>query len=166
MLVFYSYVFFVMSPSPLSYIHANGHKFLNGLSQHLVIKKTNNRNERAKMHVKLLCWMDRWRTKLKGRTKHAKLWHKKRMEYDGMNKGVANQDGKHQWYLIMQSMSKLKKEEKMIMLKASTPRKLMTTCVQCMMLSDVLNLLLLHINDHNQNKEHMDATYGMDRPLV
>lgn len=63
-------------------------------------------------------------------------------------------------------MSKLKKEEKMIMLKASTPQKLITTYVQCMMLSDVLNLLLLHINDHNQNKEHMDATYGMDKPLV
>lgn len=123
MLVLYSYVLFVMSPSPLSCIHANRHESLNGLSQHLVIKKMNNRNERAKMHVKLLCWMDRWRTKPKERTKHAKLWHKKHMEYDGMNRGVANQDGKYQWYLIMQSMSKLKKEEKMIMLKASNTSK-------------------------------------------
>jgi hypothetical protein len=30
----------------------------------------------------------------------------------------------------------------------------------------VLNLFLLHICNHNQNKEHADATYGMDRHLV
>jgi hypothetical protein len=36
-------------------------------------------------------------------------------------------------------------EEKMVMLKALAPqKKLMTTCVQCMTLSDMLNLLLLY----------------------
>jgi hypothetical protein len=30
------------------------------------------------------------------------------MECDGMCGGVVNQDGKHWWYLMMQSMSKLK----------------------------------------------------------
>jgi hypothetical protein len=66
----------------------------------------------------------------------------------------------------MQSMSKLKKEEKMIMLKALIAQKLMTTCVQCMMPIDVLNLLLLCINDHNQNKEHTNVAYEMDRSLL
>ncbi len=63
-------------------------------------------------------------------------------------------------------MSNLKKEEKMIMPKALTPQKLMTTCVQCMMFGDMLNLLLLHVSDHNQDKEHVDVTYGMDRRIV
>lgn len=67
---------------------------------------------------------------------------------------------------MMQSMSKLKKEEKKVMPKASAPQKLMTTCVQCMMDGDVLNLLLLCVSDHNQGKEHVDATCGMDRLLV
>jgi len=35
-------------------------------------------------------------------------------------------------------------EEKMVMLKALAPQKLMTTCVQCMTLSDMLNLFLLY----------------------
>jgi hypothetical protein len=34
------------------------------------------------------------------------------------------------------------------------------------MSSDMLNLLQLRINDHNQDKEHVDTTNGMDRPLV
>jgi hypothetical protein len=42
----------------------------------------------------------------------------------------------------------------------------MTICVRCMMHGDMLNLLLLHVSDHNQNKEHVDVTYGMDRPLM
>ncbi len=42
----------------------------------------------------------------------------------------------------------------------------MIAYVQCMMFGDVLNLFLLHINDHNQNKEHANAFDGMDRPLV
>ncbi len=67
---------------------------------------------------------------------------------------------------MMQSMSKLKREKKIIMLKALAPRKLMTTCVRSMMHGDVLNLFLLRVSDHNQDKEHVDATYGMDRPLV
>jgi hypothetical protein len=54
----------------------------------------------------------------------------------------------------------------MIMPKALTPQKLMTTCVQCMMFGDMLNLLLLHVSDHNQDKEHVDVTYGMDRRIV
>jgi hypothetical protein len=47
------------------------------------------------------------------------------------------------------------------MSKASAPQKLMTIYVSCMMSSDMLNLVLLHINDHNQDKEHADITYGM-----
>ncbi len=66
----------------------------------------------------------------------------------------------------MQSMSNFKKEENMIMLKTLISQKLMTTCVQCMMSNDVLNMFLLHINDHNQNKEHVDVVYGMDMPLM
>jgi len=31
---------------------------------------------------------------------------------------------------------------------------------------DMLNIPLLHINDHNQEKEHADITYGMDMPLM
>jgi hypothetical protein len=41
-------------------------------------------------------------------------------------------------------------------------QKLMTTYVLCMMSSDMLNLVLLHINNHNQDKEHANVTYGMD----
>jgi hypothetical protein len=51
------------------------------------------------------------------------------------------------------------------MLEALAPWKLMTTYVWCMMHSDGLNLLLC-VSDHNQDKEHVDVTYGMDRPLV
>ncbi len=54
------------------------------------------------------------------------------------------------------------KEEKTIMPKALAPQKLMTTYVLCMMSSDMLNLVLLHINNHNQDKEHANVTYGMD----
>lgn len=60
----------------------------------------------------------------------------------------------------------LKKKEKTIMLKASTPRKLMNAYAQCMMSSDVLNLLLLCINNHNQNRKHTNIIDGMDGPLV
>jgi len=118
------------------------------------------------MHVKILCWMDQQPTKLKGCAKHVKFWHKKHMEYDGMNRGMVNQDGKHWWYIMMQSMSKQKKEEKMVMLKASTPWKLMIAYVQCMMSNDMLNLLLLRISDHNRDKEHVNIIDGMDGPLV
>ncbi len=93
--------------------------------------------------------MDWWPTELKGCTKHVELQHKEHMEYDGMNKDVVNQNEKHPWYLMMQSMSKLKKEKKMEMSKALTPQKLMTTYVRCIMSNDVLNLLLLCISDHN-----------------
>jgi hypothetical protein len=48
------------------------------------------------------------------------------------------------------------------MLKALAPQKvLMTTYVSCMMFGDMLNLVLLNINNHNQDKEHVDTTYGM-----
>jgi len=81
------------------------------------------------MHAKLLCQMD-WRPiELKGCVKHVELQHEKHMEYDGMNKDVVNQDENHQWYLMMQSMSKLKKKEMMVMSKASTPRKLLIAYV-------------------------------------
>jgi hypothetical protein len=57
--VLYLYVSFVMSPNPIPCINANMHEFLSGLSHHLVPKKTNPKNGRAKMHAKLLCQMDR-----------------------------------------------------------------------------------------------------------
>jgi len=66
---------------------------------------------------------------------------------------------------MMQSMSK-PKEEKIVMMKALAPWKLMTAYVRCLMYGDVLNLLLLHISNHNRNKEHTDIVDGMDRPLV
>ncbi len=62
----------------------------------------------------------------------------------------------------MQSMSKSKKEEKTIMSKAWTTRKLMTTCVQCMVIGNMLNLLLLCIINHNWDKEHVDVVDGID----
>jgi hypothetical protein len=65
----------------------------------------------------------------------------------------------------MQSMSK-SKEEKIVMPKASTPWKLMIACVWCIMYGDKLNLLLLHLSDQNQDKEHVDTTNGIDGPLV
>jgi hypothetical protein len=61
-------------------------------------------------------------------------------------------------------MSKMK-DEKTIMLKALAPWKLITVYVWCMMHGD-MSLLLLHINNHNQEKEHADITYGMDMPLM
>jgi hypothetical protein len=89
--------------------------------------------------------MDQWPTKLKGYTKHVKPRHKDHMEYNGMSWGMVNQNGNHCSYLMMQSMSKSKEEEKIIMSKALAPRKLMTTCVRCTMFGDVPNLLLLGI---------------------
>jgi hypothetical protein len=118
------------------------------------------------MHAKLLCQMDRMPIELKGYAKHVKPWHKEHMEYDGTNKGIINQDGKHHWYLMMQSMSKLKKEEKIIMSKTLTPQKLMIIRAWCTMSGDVLNLLLLCTSNHNHDKEHADVVDGMGRPLV
>ncbi len=66
----------------------------------------------------------------------------------------------------MQSTSKPKKEEKMVISKALTFRKLMITYVWCMMSGDVLNLLLLCISNHTQDKEHTNITNGMDGPLL
>jgi hypothetical protein len=65
--------------------------------------------------------MDQWPTKLKGHAKHVKLRHEEHMEYNGMSWGVVNQDGNHCSYLMMQSMSKLKEEGKIVMPKALTP---------------------------------------------
>ncbi len=89
--------------------------------------------------------MDQWPIELKGYTKDVKPPHKEHMEYNGMSWGLINQSGNHSSYLMMQSMLKSKEEEKIIMSKASTPRKLMTTCVWCMMFGDVPNLFLLCI---------------------
>jgi len=72
------------------------------------------------MHAKLLCWMDRQPIELKGCAKHTELWHKEDVEGDGMNEDMLNQDGKHWWYLMKQSISKFKKE-KAIMSKALAP---------------------------------------------
>jgi hypothetical protein len=43
------------------------------------------------------------------------------MEYNGMSWGMVNQNGKHCSYLMMQSMSKSKEEEKKVMPNASAP---------------------------------------------
>jgi hypothetical protein len=42
----------------------------------------------------------------------------------------------------------------------------MTTSVQRMMFSDMLNLLLLRRSNRNYDKEHVDTIDGMDGPLV
>jgi hypothetical protein len=42
----------------------------------------------------------------------------------------------------------------------------MIACVQCMMSGDMINLLLLCISDHNQDKEHADVAFRMDGHLV
>jgi len=89
--------------------------------------------------------MDQWLIELKGYAKHVKPRHEEHMEYNGMNWGVVNQNGNHCSYLMMQSMSKSKEENKIIMWKASRPQRLMTTCVGCMMFGDVPNLPLLCI---------------------
>jgi hypothetical protein len=60
----------------------------------------------------------------------------------------------------------LRKEEKMVMPKALTSQKLMIACLWSIMSGDMLNLLLLCISNHNQDKEHMDDAYGMDGHLV
>jgi hypothetical protein len=49
------YVPFVISPNSLPCINANGCEYLGGLSQHPMVKMTNTKNGRAKMHAKLLC---------------------------------------------------------------------------------------------------------------
>ncbi len=42
----------------------------------------------------------------------------------------------------------------------------MTTYVWCMMCGDMLNVLLLRINNHNQDKEDVDIIDAMDGHLV
>jgi hypothetical protein len=85
-----------------------------------VVEIKNTTNGREKMHAKLLYSMDQRPTELKGCTNHTKPWCGEHMEYDGMSGNVVYQDGKHQWYLLMQSMSKFK-EEKTVMLKTLAP---------------------------------------------
>jgi hypothetical protein len=84
-----------MSLSFLPCTNANGCEYLNDLFHHLVVEMTNIKNGRAKMHAKLLRQMDQMPTELKGYTKHVKPQHGEHMEYDGMSKGMVNQDGKH-----------------------------------------------------------------------
>ncbi len=45
--------------------------------------------------------MDQRLTKLKGFVKHVEPWLKEHKEYDGMSGDMVNQDGNHQWYLMM-----------------------------------------------------------------
>jgi hypothetical protein len=85
-----------------------------------MVEIKNTTNGRVKLHAKLLCLMDQWPIELKGCAKHTKPWCGEHMEYDGMSGSVVYQDGKHQWYLLMQSMSKCK-EEKTVMLKTLAP---------------------------------------------
>jgi len=49
---------------------------------------------------------------IKGMRKAHWTLTQKIMECDGMNEDVVNQDGKHWWYLMMQSMPMLKKKKK------------------------------------------------------
>ncbi len=49
-------------------------------------KNDKHQEWKNKMHVKVLCQMDRWPTKLKGCTKLLEMQQKKHMECDGMNK--------------------------------------------------------------------------------
>jgi hypothetical protein len=90
-----------MSCSPLPCINTNEHISLGGLSHHPVVEMTSTKNGRAKMHVKLVCHVDQRPTKLSGCTKHIEPQHGEYMECDSMNRDVENQDGKHQWYLMM-----------------------------------------------------------------
>jgi hypothetical protein len=85
-----------MSPNPLPCTDTNKRTSICGLSHHPMVEMTNTKNGRIKMHAKLLCWMDGRPTKLKGCTKHVKPRHDEHMEYDDMNEGVVNQNGKHQ----------------------------------------------------------------------
>jgi len=62
-----------MSPSSLLCINANERVSLGDLSHHPMVEMTNTKNGRAKMHVKILCWMDQQPTKLKGCAKHVKF---------------------------------------------------------------------------------------------
>ncbi len=52
------------------------------------------------------------------------------------------------------------------MSKTLAPQKLMIVFVQCTMFGDVLNLVLLCISNHNQDKEHANVIDGMIKPLV
>jgi len=59
-----------MFPSPLPCINANGCASFGGLFHHPVVEMTSTKNGRAKMHAKLLCWMDQQPIELKGCIKH------------------------------------------------------------------------------------------------
>ncbi len=59
-----------MSPNPQPCTNANGCASCGGLSRYLMVEMTNTKNGRAKMHAKLLCWMDRQPIELKGYAKH------------------------------------------------------------------------------------------------
>ncbi len=67
---------------------------------------------------------------------------------------------------MMESMSKFKKWGKYDNVEGINTLKV--DDYMCVMhdVGVMLNLFLLLIRDHNQDKEHVDATYGMDRNLV
>ncbi len=61
------------------------------------------------------------------------------MKYDGKNKDAVNPNGKHQWCLWMQPMSKLKKEKNMAKLRATLPLKQTIAYEWCKKLSVVVD---------------------------
>jgi len=66
----------------------------------------------------------------------------------------------------MQSMSKLRKGEEDGNVEGIGTLEADDYLCAMHDVSDVLNLLLLCICDHNQDKEHTNVAYGMDRHLV
>jgi len=65
--------------------------------------------------------MGQWSYGLKEYARHVEHQCEKHMEYDGMNGGVVNLGGRHQWHQRMWPMSKYNKGGNLVMLEASQP---------------------------------------------
>ncbi len=154
-----------MFPSPFPCTNVNECTSLTNFSHHPMAENDKHQEWKSKnaCHATMLDGLTT--NQIKGMRKTH--WTSTRRAYEiwWYERGMVNQSGKHRWYLMMQSMSE-SKEEKIVTPKASAPWKLMITCVWCIMSGDKLNLLLLHLSDQNQNKEHVDTTNGIDGPLV
>jgi hypothetical protein len=81
--------------------------------------------------------------KIKGYAKLTTHQLKVHMEYDGKNQNVVNPNGNHEWCLWMQSMSMLKKEDKMAKLKQHSPWDKFTY-ERCMKINVMLNCATLN----------------------
>jgi hypothetical protein len=84
----------------------------------------------------------------------------KHMEYDGMNGGVVNLGGRHQWHQRMWPMSKYNKGGNLVMLEASQPLQLMIVYEKNMLIGDKLILPLLWKDNHMRNTKHGDVKVG------